>query len=313
MTSSKQPFFSIVIPTYNRPDRLKACLETIARLEYPTDCSEVIVVDDGGEVSPEAVVTTFSNRLNVRLIRQQHSGPAMARNTGATEARGVFLAFTDDDCAPAQDWLQALAARFAVMNNCVIGGRTVNGLPDNLYSTASQLLIDYLYSYYNADREQAIFFTSNNFAIATAQFQAIGGFDGSFPRAAAEDREFCDRWRQDGRRLIYAAEVLVSHSHSMTLHGFWRQHFTYGRGAFHFHRVRARREVDRIKFEPLKFYWNLIRYPFSETQRKRLWIVAGLLVLTQVANAAGFYWEKIVRFQKRFTMDRRQPSILDER
>ena len=301
------PFFSVIIPTHDRPMRLAECLEAISRSYYPHDRFEVIVVDDGGQTSPAAIVESFSNRLDVRLITQPHGGPGKARNTGAAQARGEFLTFTDDDCAPAPDWLQALAARFETMNDCVIGGRTLNGLPNNLYSTTSQILIDYLYSYYNANREQASFFTSNNFAIATAQFQAIGGFDGSFPRAAAEDREFCDRWRQDSRRMIYAAEVLVSHSHSMTLHSFWRQHFTYGRGAFHFHRVRARREIEHIKFEPLKFYWNLIRYPFSDAQRKRPWIVAGLLVLTQVANAAGFYWEKIVRLQKRFAMDRRPP------
>ena len=52
----------------------------------------------------------------------------------------------------------------------MIGGRTVNALPGNPYSTASQLLIDYLYSYYNADSGQARFFTSNNLAVAAERF-----------------------------------------------------------------------------------------------------------------------------------------------
>ncbi len=42
----KKPFFSIIIPTYNRPEQLAACLKSLTRLDYPQDCFEVIIVDD---------------------------------------------------------------------------------------------------------------------------------------------------------------------------------------------------------------------------------------------------------------------------
>ena len=42
-----QPYFSVIIPTHARPDRLAACLEALANLDYPRDRFEVIVVDDG--------------------------------------------------------------------------------------------------------------------------------------------------------------------------------------------------------------------------------------------------------------------------
>jgi glycosyltransferase involved in cell wall biosynthesis len=47
------PLFSVIIPTYNRPERLSVCLESLARLNYPPDRYEVVVVDDGSEISPE--------------------------------------------------------------------------------------------------------------------------------------------------------------------------------------------------------------------------------------------------------------------
>lgn len=289
----EQPFFSIIVPTHNRPGQLDACLRSLALLDYPRDRFEVIAVDDGSETPPEALVASFRDRLDITLLTQPHAGPASARNTGAAKANGEFLAFTDDDCTPAPDWLQALAARFATVPDHVIGGRTLNALPDNPYSTASHLLIDYLYAYYNADPNQARFFTSNNLAVPTDRFHAIGVFNTTFPRAGGEDREFCDRWLHNDYRMIYAPEALVYHTHALTFRAFWRQHFNYGRGAFRFHQARARRGQRRIRLEPFSFYWNLLRYPFSQAQGGRALLLAALLVMSQAANAAGFLWEAV--------------------
>ncbi|MCS6927691.1 MAG: glycosyltransferase [Candidatus Binatia bacterium] len=290
--ASPPPRFSIIVPTYGRPKQLAICLQALARLAYPRDRFEVIVVDDGSQSPPEEVVSAFHGQLDVTLLDQPHAGPAAARNTGAARAKGEFLAFTDDDCAPTPDWLSALAARFAAMPECMIGGRTLNALPENPYSAASQLLVDYLYAYYNANPERVGFFTSNNLALPRRLFWAIGGFDSTFPRAAAEDREFCDRWRYHGYRMIYAPEAVVYHAHALTFRTFWRQHVNYGRGACCFHRLRAQRGCDRIKLEPLSFYVQLLRYPSARGQclRRRLRLTA-LLGISQLANAVGFFWE----------------------
>lgn len=288
----EHPFFSIVIPTYARPERLANCLHSLTRLDYPLKFFEVIVVDDGSEVPADSVVAPFQDQLDITLLVQPNAGPAKARNTGAQRARGKFLAFTDDDCTPAPDWLKTLAARFAAAPDCMIGGRTLNALPDNLYSTASQILIDYLYGYHNANPNQARFFASNNLALATERFHAIGGFDTTFPRAAAEDREFCDRWLNKGYPMIYAPEVLVYHAHHLAFPTFWRQHFNYGRGAVYFHQARSRGVQEPIKVEPLSFYFNLLKYPFLQQSRQLGLLLAALCVVSQVANVAGFFWER---------------------
>lgn len=292
-----QPFFSIVIPTYNRPERLATCLQSLARLDYPRERFEVIAVDDGSEMPVECAVEPVQSQLHIMLLKQPNAGPAKARNTGAFRAKGEFLAFTDDDCTPAPDWLTTLAARFAEFPDSIIGGRTVNALSDNLYSTASQVLIDYLYGYYNASAEGASFFASNNFALSAERFRALGGFDTSFPLAAAEDREFCDRWLHKGYPMIYAPEVLVYHAHRLALPAFWRQHFNYGRGAFCFHQVRAQRNREPVKVEPFSFYLNLLTYPFVQPLHQPALLLTGLLFLSQVANVAGFFWER--RIQQR--------------
>jgi len=286
---SNLPFFSIIIPTFRRPERLAVCLQSLACLDYPLDRFEVIVVDDGSPIAPESVVADFSEQFDVILLTQAHSGPATARNTGAVKAKGEILAFTDDDCEPAADLLQKLAIRFAATPACAIGGRTLNAIPDNLFSSASQILIDYLYKYYNADPHQAQFFTSNNMALPAERFHEIGGFDVSFPLAAGEDREICDRWRKHNYPMIYAPEVLVRHSHSLTCRTFWKQHFNYGRGAFFFRQARARNDYKQSRIEPLSFYLNLMCAPFNLTKSIRAPLLAALLFLTQCANAAGYF------------------------
>jgi GT2 family glycosyltransferase len=126
-------------------------------------------------------------------------------------------------------------------------------------------------------------------------FLAVGGFDSSFPSAAGEDREFCDRWQGRGYRMIYAPQAIVYHHHHLTLRAFWRQHVRYGRAAYRFHALRASRNREPIRVEPLSFYWNLLRYPFQVSRRQWAMQLAALLTLSQVANATGFLWARAHR------------------
>ncbi len=248
------------------------------------------MVDDGSPASLEPVVSPFHEELNVKLLTQTNAGPATARNTGAAHAKGKFLAFIDDDCAPDSVWLKALAYGISEAPEHMIWGRTLNILLDNLYSTASQQLISYLYDYYNGNPSEAGFFVSNNLVVPADQFCGVGGFNTTFSLPAGEDREFCYRWLQHGYKMTFAPEAVVYHA--QTLRGFWCQHFNYGRGAFHFHQVRAQNGQGRINLEPLSFYLNLLRYRFSQTQGWRAFLITGLLVVSQTANAAGFLWER---------------------
>lgn len=289
----RTPFFSIVIPTYNRPERLATCLESISEVDYGRDRFQVIVVDDGSQISVEPVVARFYDKFDLTLITQTNAGPAQARNTGAARAKGNFLVFTDDDCTLAADYLQKLEVSVIKTPDYLIGGRTLNALEHNLYSTASQALIDYLYDYYNTGSKQSNFFASNNFAMPTEYFNALGGFDTTFPLAAGEDREFCDRWLRHGYKMTYAPDVQIYHAHKLTLTKFWHQHFNYGRGAFCFHKTRSQHELERVKVEPISFYSNLLMYPLTQTSDQPSLLIAALFFLSQVANVAGFFWERL--------------------
>lgn len=285
--------FSIIVPTFDRPARIADCLRALAQLDFPRARFEVIVVDDGSQVSLDPVIAELQDALDIALLKQPHAGQAAARNTGAASARGEFLTFTDDDCAPSPDWLTVLSCALARAPACAVGGRTINALDDNLFSTASQLLTSFLYARYNANANDARFFTTSNLAVPAERFRAVGGFDNSFVRVPSEDRFFCALWRHQGYGMIYAPDALVYHRHPLTWRTFWQQHWNYGRGAFYFHQARARRDIGRFWVEPPSFYSSLLRFPFAHAPGEKAVALIGLLVISQIANALGFLSTRI--------------------
>ena len=288
-----QPFFSVIVPTYNRPRQLADCLRALAALDYPRRRFEVIVVDDGSDSPLTEVIAPFHPLLRLTLVTQENAGPGAARNTGAALAEGTFLAFTDDDCLPTGQWLTALAARFAEYPHRAIAGRTINALPHNPFARASQIIIDLVHAYYNADPQQARFSASNNLALPRELFRSLGGFDETF--RTSEDRDLIDRWLHRGHRLIYAPEVLVYHAPLLTWRGYCRLHFSYGRGAFRFHQARARRGFGPF-WPELKFHWQVLSSlprMLDYRHKRDALSLALLLAAWQMANTTGYIWENI--------------------
>jgi glycosyltransferase involved in cell wall biosynthesis len=291
--SAEPPFLSVIIPTFQRPDALSRCLDALAAQVLPGARFEVVVVDDGSTEPPRAIVSRFTPRLDVRLFEQRNAGPAAARNAGAAAARGAVLVFTDDDCRPDPRWLRVIADAAARHPGCAIGGRVENALGEGLYSTASQLLIEFLYEYYNVGASTGRFFITSNLAFPTERFRALGGFDASFPLAAAEDRDVCDRWREAGHAMVYADDAVVHHAHELRLGSFCRQHFNYGRGAYYLHRARSQRGEAPLRVEPLRFYTQLVTYPLRRSSAPQSLALAALSALSQGVYVSGYLRERL--------------------
>lgn len=94
LSKQDQPFFSVVIPVYNRAPLLGAALESV-RAQRCQDF-EIIVVDDGSNDNPQSVVTALDDP-RIRFISQSNGGGGKARNTGFDAARGKFVATLDSD------------------------------------------------------------------------------------------------------------------------------------------------------------------------------------------------------------------------
>lgn len=288
---SELPVWSVLIPAYNRPQRLQACLDALAAVKPPTGGFEVVVMDDGSQPSLESQIDPPEG-LSLRVLRQDNAGPAAARNHAARASYGRWLVFTDDDCCPRPDWLLAYESELGGNDAVLAGGHTINALTESAPATASQLLLNYLHDYFIERHGRPTFFPSNNYCLSKAAFERIDGFDESFPLAAAEDRDFCDRALEDGIELVFAPDAVIDHFHGMSLRGFCRQHYNYGRGAYAYHRLRAERNVDAVKFEPLRFYTGLVRYPLKRCGLLGGLRLAGLMAVSQIANAVGYYRQR---------------------
>ena len=162
---------------------MEGCLEALAeQAQNRFSGFEVIVVDDGSSIPVLPDASRYSGRLNLRVVRQENAGPAAARNHGAEAALGRFLAFTDDDCVPGPGWLDELAAALFDNPDALAGTETWNGVQNNIFSAASQMIIDIVYAHNNRVVNDGQFLASNNFACAKHHFAAMGGFDLEFPR-----------------------------------------------------------------------------------------------------------------------------------
>lgn len=283
---------TIIIPVHGRPGGLDACLESLGGQEYPADRFEVIVVDDGSP-SPisDDLLNRFRGRLQVRALRQDHAGPAAARNLGARHARGENLAFLDSDCLPRAGWLAALTERLSSTPGCAVAGMVEPGCPQNLLAATTDAITRDVLKFYNADPEHGSLAVSGNVAVSAAGFRAAGGFDETF--RYSEDREFSSRWLAQGRRLLFADTARVRHVHPVTLRGFWRRHYQYGRGAWRYHRLCAQRGTAVTGRAFLSANGALLGRPFARAGDPRSVAIALLTVLSQVASGLGLVAEAL--------------------
>lgn len=90
----RAPFFSVVIPVYNRAAELRSAIQSVRAQTFQD--FEVIVVDDGSRDNPRDVIDAFHDP-RLRYIRQTNAGGGAARNRGIDETRGRFVAFLDSD------------------------------------------------------------------------------------------------------------------------------------------------------------------------------------------------------------------------
>lgn len=285
------PTVSVVIPTRNRPQAIERCLDALAEQTLPPGSFEVVVVDDGSEPALSLDPARWSSKFELKLIRQKNTGPAGARQRGVAEARGEFLAFTDDDCLPTPTWLEKLVAALRENPEAMVGGSTFNGLKNDLFAETSQLILEMVYEHFNRDPANSYFFASNNIALRRDRYLASGGFDPDFDSPAAEDREFCDRWRMQRRPLVWKKDSWIEHRHAQDVFGFCRLHFRYGQGAFLYQAKRKERASGSMAAD-MAFHRSLPKMVLQKIRdRRRLeqLTIPAAFFLWQAMNTTGFF------------------------
>lgn len=276
---------TVVVPTRGRRALLQRCLEALVELDPPEGGYEIVVVVDGGTADDVALPRV--RHAPIRVISQEHAGPAAARNRGASASRARWLAFTDDDCAPVRRWLTALVEELQRDPSAIASGPIENGLVENRCAHVSHLLLDVASAHFARHRPDARFFASSNIALSRARFSELGGFDAAFPLAAAEDRDFCARAIRNGMELRHAPGAVVRHFHDLDLRGLLRQQRNYGSGAAILWSRAAERGDQRPHVQP-GFYQSVAARALSHPRGTDRLASLLLVAAAQGAYLTGF-------------------------
>ena len=215
---------SVVIPTYNRKGTLEKCLAALSRQTYPASGYEVLIVDDGSTDGTRDIAERRGSGGGVRYFRQEHRGPAAARNLGVRNAAGEIVLFTGDDMIAEPGLLQAHAAwheKNPAESAALLGH--VTWAPDAgitpfmrwLESGGMQFSYGELEGKTEADPRR--FFYTSNLSVKKSFLTANGLFDEDFPYAAYEDAELGLRLAAKGLTLGYDRQAMAVHDHFTTL------------------------------------------------------------------------------------------------
>jgi glycosyltransferase involved in cell wall biosynthesis len=99
------PFFSIIIPVYNKVDTLSRSIESVLHQTFID--FELIIVDDGStDNSPNLVIQYANSDDRIRYFRQENNGVCSARNKGIVNALGNYVCFLDADDEVGENWLR---------------------------------------------------------------------------------------------------------------------------------------------------------------------------------------------------------------
>ena len=232
----KRPLFSVVIPTFERPDTLFQVLDGLGKQVSPPPF-EVVVVDDGSKDGTAGRLARHRPRHPFRFFSQENGGPASARNLGVLEARGRFVLFLGDDTVPEPKLLAVHAAAQAEPGAhpaAVLGyttwpqGQRVSPFLHHINEYGLQFGYALI-----ADRESVPFnfFYTSNISLPRDLLVEEGLFDTSFPHAAWEDIEIAYRLVRRGMKIVYRPAAVARHHHHMTFESFRRRQEKAGESA----------------------------------------------------------------------------------
>ena len=129
--SQTTPYFSIIIPVYNRPDEVRELLESLA--EQTCKDFELLLVEDGSTRRCDEVAREYADRLTIRYFYKENSGRSLTRNYGMERATGRYLVFFDSDCIIPPTYFETVRRRLDEHYVDCYGG------PDAAHSSFSRL------------------------------------------------------------------------------------------------------------------------------------------------------------------------------
>lgn len=210
---------SIIIPTRNRSNQLKLCLETLTKQLDKND--EVLVIDNQSLDNTKDTVQSFSKNHKVKYLSETRVGPSFARNLGVEQAKGNVLAFLDDDCIVSGKWLEMIKNMIRshyADEDLVFQGKIRNKFPSScsFYGKYLDLKNGLALGEIKLTKEwkrgkYINFLNAGNFYLKRSVLGNIR-FDGLLFPFIGEERDLAYRLQISGIKIIFTPEVSVVHN-----------------------------------------------------------------------------------------------------
>lgn len=220
------PYFSIIVPVYNRIDEVQDLLES---LTHQTNKDfEVILVEDGSTEPCKDVAEKYATSLDVQYHYKSNEGRSIARNYGIERAKGEYFIFFDSDCVIPPQYFEELSTRLKENYTDCFGG------PDAAHDsfTDVQKAINYSMTSFlttggiRGGKVQMEKFVPRSFNMGYSRkvWEKIGGFREMF----SEDIDMSTRVREAGFSIQLIRDAYVYHKRRTSLPKFSRQTYVFG-------------------------------------------------------------------------------------
>jgi len=232
---------SVIIPTYNRIEKLLKVLRSLETQDLDRTLFEVIVVDDGSTDSTDTDLRRFMREtpLKMKRFKQANKKPGAARNLGFKHASMPLIAFIGDDTIPKSDFLREHLS-FHRQNNRngkdgLVGYTT---WPEDIRTTPFMKYIgeygyQFGYSLINGNGPLPFnFFYTSNISIPKVLLDDLEYlFDEDFETAGWEDIALGYRLENRGMRLFYNPSAIAYHDHPVDIPSFCERQFKVGKAS----------------------------------------------------------------------------------
>jgi glycosyltransferase involved in cell wall biosynthesis len=253
---------SVIIPTYNRKDKLIETFKTLEGQTLDKNEFEVIVVDDGSTDGTREFLKEFATKtiLKLRYFFQEHQGPGRARNFGASQANGSVVYFCGDDTFLEKDLLNIHYNLQKEHENIAVLGLALWDESEEVSDFMRYVAPGGPQFHYNTikDKNNAGFnhFYTCNISLEKKWFD-LEKFDEDLTFASLEDIEFGYRLARRGLKVLYEPRARVFHSHHQEPEDFYRKIFQGGQNLVIF--------LNKYKKQDKKGYYTIKRKyaPFS--------------------------------------------------
>lgn len=249
-------FFSIIIPLYNRPQEIKELLETLTLQTYRD--FEVLVIEDGSVNDAEAIVNTFTDKLNLRYFKKQNEGQGFTRNFGFERAKGDYFVIFDSDCLIPPTYLEIVKNSLAANYLDAYGG------PDGAHDsfTPTQKAISYSMTSpfttggIRGNKKGIGQFhpRSFNMGVSRQAWEKAGGF---IITRLGEDIEYSIRIHSLGFKIGLIPDAVVFHKRRTNFYQFYKQLHFFGRARINISKFFPQ-ELKLVHFFPAAFTVGVI-------------------------------------------------------